>query len=269
MKLYGIDISEHNGNVNMQKIKDSGVKFVMIRASWGHFSKDKQLENNIRKCLEVGMPYGLYHYSYARNDVEARIEATRFLQLAKECKGRSYPLVLDMEDADGWKRAHDVSMQQEASTVKVFKEVIEGAGQYLMLYCSKSWYDQLVKIDARTIKSLDLWLAHWGISAPSVPCGMWQYSSDGRVNGSSARTDVNYAYKDYPNIIMGKKPQEHYYKAFDNVSIVEGLNSINVCSDYKFREDIAKVNGIKGYTGTAEQNTYLCDLARKGKLKKV
>lgn len=206
-KLLGIDISEHNGNVDMNRIKKAGVKFAIIRASWGHFSEDKQVRNNVKKCNDVGLNYGLYHYSYARNDAEARQEATNFLNLAKQFGGRTYPLVLDMEDADGWKAGQGVSMTQEIRTIKIWKEVIEGAGEYLMLYVNKDWWNRLRAIDAKTIDSLDLWLAHWGIPAPSVNCGIWQYSSDGKIDGSSARTDVNYAYRDYPSI-LGKKPSK-------------------------------------------------------------
>ena len=206
-KLLGIDVSEHNGAVNWEKIKASGVKFAMLRASWGHFAEDKQLRRNVAECKRVGMPFGLYHYSYADNEANARMEATRFLALAKELGGYSYPLNLDMEDADGWKANNGVGDDMNLKTIRIFKEVIEGAGEYLTLYMSKSWFDRLRAKDGALIDSLDAWLAHWGIAEPSMPCGMWQYTSDGKVNGSSARTDMNYAYKDYPSI-LGKKPSK-------------------------------------------------------------
>lgn len=266
MKLFGIDISEHNGNVDMKKIKNSGVKFAIIRASWGHFQEDKQLRNNVKKCNDVGMNYGLYHYSYARNDAEAKQEAENFLALAKQFSGRSYPLVLDMEDADGWKKEQGVSMEQEVRTIRIWKEIIEGAGQYLMLYCNKDWWNKLRAIDAKLIDSIDLWLAHWGISEPSVNCGIWQYSSDGKVNGSSVRTDVNYAYKDYPSLIKGSssKPSEPAkpskpskpntkYKVGDTVNI----NGIYVSKDSKEKLKPAVSSGkiTKIYAGA--NNPYL------------
>ena len=206
-KLLGIDVSEHNGVVNWEKIKASGVKFAMLRASWGHFAEDKQLRRNVAECKRVGMPFGLYHYSYADNEANARMEATRFLALARELGGYTYPLNLDMEDADGWKANNGVGDDMNIKTIRIFKEVIEGAGEYLTLYMSKSWFDRLRAKDGALIDSLDAWLAHWGIAEPSMPCGMWQYTSDGKVNGSSARTDMNYAYRDYPSI-LGKKPSK-------------------------------------------------------------
>ena len=61
-------------------------------------------------------------------------------------------------------------MEQEVRTIRIWKEIIEGAGQYLMLYCNKDWWNKLRAIDAKLIDSIDLWLAHWGISEPSVNC---------------------------------------------------------------------------------------------------
>ena len=204
--IKGIDISEHNGNVDMTKIKNSGIEFVIVRSSWGHFTKDKQADNNVSKCNAIGMPYGLYHYSYATSEAEARTEAQEFLKLSKQYSGRSYPLVLDMEDADGYKKDRGIGFNQEIKFIKIFKEIIEDAGEYLMLYTNKDWYSHFIAIDKSLIDSLDLWLAHWGISAPSVSrAGIWQYSNVGKVTGSSANTDMNYAYKDYPTIIQNMK----------------------------------------------------------------
>ena len=203
MSYKGIDISEHNGNVNWEAIKASGIQFAMLRSSWGHFTEDAKVRRNVSECKRVGMPFGLYHYSYADNDANARTEATRFLTLARELGGYTYPLNLDMEDADGWKRRNGVGDAQNLRTIKIFKEVIEGAGEYLTLYMSKSWFDRLRGQNRQLIDSIDAWLAHWGISEPSMTCGMWQYTSDGAVNGSSARTDMNISYKDYPSILAG------------------------------------------------------------------
>lgn len=197
----GIDVSEHNGVLDWVSIKASGISFAMIRASWGHFVEDAQLRRNVEQCVRVGMPYGLYHYSYASNDEEARSEATSFLQLSKQFNNRSYPLNLDMEDADGWKARNQVSDAQNLRTIQIFKDIIEGSQEYLTLYMSKSWFDRLRPLNRTLIDSLDAWLAHWGIASPSMDCGMWQYSSDGVVQGSSKRTDMNIAYKDYPSIL--------------------------------------------------------------------
>lgn len=205
IKRFGVDISEHNGYVDFAKMKATGVEFVMLRASWGHFAEDKLVRRNVKECLRVGMPYGFYHYSYADNDANAKIEATSFLALCRQLGGYTYPLDLDMEDADHWKAKNGVGDKQNLRTIQIFKDVIEGTGEYLTLYMSKSWFDRLRAQNQTLIDSIDAWLAHWGIDEPSMNCGMWQYSSDGVVDGSSARTDINWCYKDYPAILAAMK----------------------------------------------------------------
>ena len=233
-KILGVDISEHNGSVDISKMKADGIKFVMLRASWGHFTEDVRVRENVAKCKAVGMPFGFYHYSYADTDANARKEAESFLNLCRSLGGYTYPLCLDMEDADGWKARNRVGDAQNLRTIKIFKDVIEGAGEYLTLYMSKSWFDRLRGQNKELIDSIDAWLAHWGIAEPSMECGMWQYSSDGKVNGSSARTDMNYAYKDYPSLLgkLENKPVEpsapvetYAHELYENIRFTTCYNS--------------------------------------------
>lgn len=204
-KILGVDISEHNGNVDFAKMKADGVKFVMLRSSWGHFEEDAKVRDNVKKCKAAGMPYGFYHYSYADTEANAKTEASKFVALCKELGGATYPLCLDMEDADDWKKENGVGDSMNIKTIQIFKDAIEGAGEYMTLYMSKSWFDRLTPLNKTLINSIDAWLAHWGVSEPSMDCGMWQYTSDGDVDGSSARTDMNYAYIDYPTVIANMK----------------------------------------------------------------
>ena len=64
MTIRGIDVSEHNGIVDWQRIKDSGIQFAVIRSSWGHFVEDTMLRRNVSECDRVVMPYCLYLYSF-------------------------------------------------------------------------------------------------------------------------------------------------------------------------------------------------------------
>ena len=194
MSIKGIDISAWNGNVDMKKIKADGVKFVMIRASYGNGHEDSQFRNNVKKCNDAGMPWGAYHYSYALNATEAKAEAKAFLKIVKSVTGRSYPLVVDIEDADKYKSKRGMTIKDEIPVIQAFKGVI---GDDLMLYCNLSYYNTLHKASPTLINSLDLWLAHWGVNEPGAKCDIWQYSSDGKVNGSSNRTDMDKCYTDY------------------------------------------------------------------------
>ena len=194
MSIKGIDISAWNGNVDMKKIKADGVKFVMIRASYGQGHEDVKFKSNVKKCNDAGLPWGAYHYSYALNAAEAKTEAKAFLKIVKSVTGRSYPLVVDIEDADKYKSKRGMTIKDEIPVIQAFKGVI---GDDLMLYCNLSYYNTLHKASPTLINSLDLWLAHWGVNEPGAKCDIWQYSSDGKVNGSSDRTDMDKCYTDY------------------------------------------------------------------------
>lgn len=189
-KEKGMDISEHNGKVDFAKAKKSGIDFVMLRASWGNGHIDGKFRENVKKCNAAGMPWGAYHYSYALNRQQAREEASKFKEIVEAEKGRTYPLVVDIEDADHYKSKHGFgSVKNEIPLIMEFKKIL---GDKLMLYCNLSYY-QTLKQDAE-IKAMPLWLAQWGVKEPSVKCEMWQYSSGGKVPGVNGRVDMNIAY---------------------------------------------------------------------------
>lgn len=257
-KLLGVDISEHNGNVDFTKMKAGGVKFVMLRSSWGHFEEDAKVRDNVKKCKAAGMPYGFYHYSYADTEANAKTEASKFVALCKELGGATYPLCLDMEDADGWKKSNGVGDSMNIKTIQIFKDAIEGAGEYMTLYMSKSWFDRLTPLNETLIKSIDAWLAHWGIAEPSMDCGMWQYTSDGKVDGSSARTDMNYAYIDYTTVIANMKGTN---------APTEKPSTSNPVSTTKHKVgETVTINGV--YTSSTS-TTKLTPAVKSGKITKI
>lgn len=234
MSKKGIDISEHNGNAETA-IKGAG--FVMIRSSWGHFAIDKKLEDNVKLCKKHGKPYGFYHFSYARNYKEAKDEAHKCMNLISRY-GNTYPIALDLEWDDGanWKKNNGITYASEMEVLKAWKEVVEQECKtYLLLYCNRSFYNQLKAVNEARLKSVDLWLAEWGVSEPSIPCGMWQYRG--------APLDLDVAYYDYPTLLKGlhkgnsQKPTTEI-KVGDKVSPKEAVN-------YDGVKLIADVKGMK------------------------
>lgn len=234
MSKKGIDISEHNGNAETA-IKGAG--FVMIRSSWGHFAIDKKLEDNVKLCKKHGKPYGFYHFSYARNYKEAKDEAHKCMNLISRY-GNTYPIALDLEWDDGanWKKNNGITYASEMEVLKAWKEVVEQECKtYLLLYCNRSFYNQLKAVNEARLKSVDLWLAEWGVSEPSIPCGMWQYRGD--------PLDLDVAYYDYPTLLKGlhkgnsQKPTTEI-KVGDKVSPKEAVN-------YDGVKLIADVKGMK------------------------
>ena len=79
----GIDISEHNGNINMEKVKKSGIQFIILRFGYGKNSNqiDKKFKINYENAINNNIPIGLYHYSYATNIEDAQKEAAQILEI--------------------------------------------------------------------------------------------------------------------------------------------------------------------------------------------
>lgn len=202
MKRFGIDVSEHNGIVNWEAMKKAGVQFAIIRSSYGHFVEDRQFRRNVRECERVGMPYGLYHYSYVATDEQMKIEAEGFLKQCRSCKP-AYPCFIDMEDADGWKASHGVSDAMNIETCYYTCETLEKAGYYAGIYANLYWLEH--RLNASKLARFDKWVAQWANKLTyNKPYGMWQYTSSGTIQGYNGRLDFDYAYKDYPRIMKEK-----------------------------------------------------------------
>lgn len=203
MNIKGIDISKHNGNIDFGKVKDAGIKFVIIRSSYGWFNEDSKFKTNVKGCEKVGLEYGLYHYSYARNLGEAATEAKGLIKLAKSCNP-TYPIVVDMEDADGYKKRNNVSNEMCIKICEYICNELEKAGFYAMIYANLDWLNN--RIDDNRLNKFDKWVAQWSSKCTyDKEYGIWQYTSDGKVNGISGRVDMNECYKDYPAIIKNLK----------------------------------------------------------------
>lgn len=196
----GIDISIHDGIVDFNKVKSSGLAdFVIIRAGYGRLieQKDKRFEKNYNGCTENNIPVGCYWYSYAKSVSEIQTEAKVFLETIKG-KQFAYPVYLDFEE----KSQFALGKAKCSEMAEAFLDILENAGYYAGIYSSKSHLENYFTEDI--LKRYTVWVAHYGVSKTSYkyPFDMWQYSSDGSVPGISHRCDMNYCYKDdFPEII--------------------------------------------------------------------
>lgn len=197
-KLFdGIDVSKWQGDIDWNKVKAAGVQFAMLRAGYGRYAgqADKTFEKNYQNAKAAGVYVGAYHYSYAKTVAQAKEEANYCLSLLKG-KTFDFPICYDVED-DCQK---DLSKDEISDMVCAFCEILENAGYYVCVYMNLSWLNS--KLRAEIFEKYDIWLAHWTKSTTFArPYGLWQYSSNGTVDGVQGRVDLNYAYKNYPNIM--------------------------------------------------------------------
>lgn len=198
--IPGIDVSKWNGDIDWKTVKSTGsAAFAMIRSSYGYEDTDPKLADNVKGCEENDIPYGFYHYMYARTVKEAHMEAAYFLNVISGYSPE-YPVVLDIEESfyDG------MSKELVTDIVVAFMEDLENAGYYAMIYSYAKFFDDNLIYDR--IADYDIWVACWGDESKlfenfSYHYGMWQYSETGKLDGIEEYVDLNYCYKDYKGTI--------------------------------------------------------------------
>ena len=204
MEVKMIDVSVHNGVIDWDKVKASGIGGVLMRCGYGsdiESQDDKMFKRNADECSRLGIPFGVYLYSYAKNTDMAKSEADHALRLVKGYK-LSYPLYIDVEEASQSGIVKDV--------VKVFCEAVKAAGYMPGVYANENWWNNyLVGVDSYT-----KWVAKYGVNngqpgnKPNVSnFDIWQYTSKGSCDGiGSSGLDMNICYRDFPAELGGSKP---------------------------------------------------------------
>jgi len=201
LKVKGIDASRYQGKIDWEKVKASGIKFAMLKTvstnytEFGGIYIDPYFEHNYAECKRLGIPVGVYYYTYAQNVATANKELAK-LKTAIDGKKFEYPIVIDVED----NLLKPISKQALTELVEYAVEVIESWGCYAQVYTYLNYSN--TELDMNRLKRYDLWLARYRAIRPLTPKhNMWQYSSSGKVNGINGNVDMNYAYIDYPSII--------------------------------------------------------------------
>lgn len=201
-EFFGIDVSEHNGGIDWEKVKAAGVQFAMIRAGYGQNNIDKKFVYNISECNRLGIPCGVYWFSYALSTAAAKREAQYCLDAVKPYKVE-YPIAFDYEyDSVSYAQKNGVAVSKEIASeiAKAFCRVIENAGYYCLNYANQDYLFRY--FDSEVAEKFGMWLAAWTTTAkPPRACQIWQYSSGGRINGIYGNVDVNKSYIDFPEVI--------------------------------------------------------------------
>ena len=204
--MKGIDVSNHNGSIDYNQVKASGIDFVMVRAGYGYGYEDERFAQNVERAKAAGLHIGAYWFIYALNEEQAKANADVFAGLLERYKGTfDMPVACDFEyDSERYMRDSGVAPSTALNTaiIDAFCKRMEEYGYYVSNYLNPDYIQS--RVNFSDVSQYDLWLAQWGIDSPSYNCGMWQYSSDGSVAGVSGRVDVNVANIDYPALIKSK-----------------------------------------------------------------
>lgn len=190
----GIDISEHNGNIDFQKVKQNGVEFVIIRIGWignrNNHTIDKKFQEYVNKACNVGLPYGIYVYNYCQSVEKVKEGANWVLDKLRLVPIKpQYPIFLDMEDLS----IEYLGKENLTNQCIEFCKIIENAGIKGGVYANKHWFNS--KLHINKLISYKIWVAEWN-GKDKHSCDfrvdLWQYTSSGNVNGINTRVDMNY-----------------------------------------------------------------------------
>ena len=201
-KVYGIDVSYYQGNIDWKKVKNSGVEFVIIRVGYrgygsaGTLVEDPKFKTYLDGATKAGLKVGVYFYTQAITTAEAKAEAKFVLD---RIKGYSLqmPVYYDIESVDydtGRLDSAGLSKAQKTALCTAFCDTIIKSGYSAGVYANYTWLNYYID-GAGLGRKYPIWLAHYTSNTNyDQRMDMWQYSGSGTVSGISAYTDVNVWY---------------------------------------------------------------------------
>ena len=182
----GIDVSENNGYIDWQAVKEAGVEFAIVRLGYGNRHLDNCFYDNVNGALDAGLDIGVYYYSYALDADAAEREAHFLADILKDCGLTMEKLKMgvwfDMEDADGYKRCHYVTDRQTLTDMCVaFASVCEIRGYNCGVYASLDWLEN--KLDTEAFDGIPIWCAQWDEECDWDGAVLWQYTDEWVIDG--------------------------------------------------------------------------------------
>lgn len=225
----GIDVSSWQGTINWEKVADAGVEFVFIRGAYrgtstGALGKDGRFEEYLEKATAAGLKVGVYIYSQAITEKEAREEAEYLLNLLD---GRyiELPLVIDYEYYGYGGRLYNAKLtdRQRTDICLAFCEAVESAGYDAMVYGNAS----MLGDDMYAEELERVWLAHYTKKTGyKGEYEFWQCSASGSISGISGNVDLDFWFDEGDDLFSDVTERDWFYNtvmaAYDN-GIVSGM----------------------------------------------
>ncbi len=215
---YGIDVSKWNGDLDWDALKEKGIEFAYIRVGsydnkGGHL--DEKFKNNVKKCVESGIEFGVYVYSYVYKHSKVKSCANwvnkQLEKLGNYTKDKeTIQVAYDIEDSSFVKAINKkkISKNYLHKSVLKFTNTIKNKGYIPVVYSYESFFTDYLKLTDLQRKGNRIWYARW----PSIKRldttkkyllpnntypDVWQYSSSFYING--VNLDTNVCYEDFYN----------------------------------------------------------------------
>lgn len=194
--LRGVDVSEHQLDIDWKQVAASGVDYAYIRVGWrgyteGGLFEDAYFERNIQGALDAGLHVGVYMFSQAVTVQEAIEEADFVLERIGKYNV-TLPVVFDWEKIEAAEaRSHGLTMELRTDCARAFCETVKSAGYVPCVYFNRNlgYYGY----DLTRLTDYEFWfsLPESGFPNFYYACDMWQYSFTETVPGIAEPTDMN------------------------------------------------------------------------------
>ena len=221
-----VDISEFQQNIDFNKMKNDGIKAVIIRAGYGRevSQKDSMFESHYRNAKSAGLKVGAYWYSYADSVNDAEKEAKTCLECINN-KSLDMPIYYDLEDYSIVK----LGKTKLTEIAERFCETIKKSNYRAGVYANLNWFNNYLDYD-KLKKKYSIWLAQYNDKA-ELDCDIWQNHSTGRVSGYGGNIDTNIIFNE---------------NVFENVKVEKPTLTYRVYADGRWYDEVKGLSNIAG-----------------------
>ncbi len=194
--MIGIDISKWQGEVDFEKVKNTGVEFVILRMGVMKnkdtpLTIDNTFETNYKNAKEAGLKVGVYIYSES-NTIDKAVENAEFV--IENLKGDKidFPVCFDWE-CWAYFNELEINLYKLNEMYDAFSNKLKDAGYDTMLYASENYLNN-TWLD---LKDYTIWAAKYSSKKPSISRDyiLWQNTDKGRVDGIEGNVDFDIYYK--------------------------------------------------------------------------
>lgn len=225
--MFGIDVSQHQGEINWDKVK-SQIDFAILRLGWignkENHTLDTQFERNYSECRRLGIPVGVYVYCYSNCEETAKSGANWTIEKLT-AKTLELPVYIDMED-------NSIAGQGKNVLTNIciaFNNIIEASGRWAGVYANRNWYDNYLNKD-EIKRRYTTWIATYtdAVNKYKGEYDIWQNSSKGRICGIAHYVDTNYMYRDLITEVKKTTKKEEVQTSTKSINelvneVIEGL----------------------------------------------
>lgn len=257
MKKILIDVSEHQGKIDWEKAMYH-IDGAILRCGYGTDcvdQDDKQFRRNADECTRLGIPFGVYLYSYAKTVKAAQYEADHVLRLIKDYK-LSYPVYLDLEEGN--------TAEGAVERANVFGDIIEQAGYWCGIYANLYWWEMILK---GGLERFTKWVAQYNLGCEYTGANLdiWQFTRKGSIPGIIGNVDMNECYRDFPAEILGCAKPVEKPAAPTEPEVKQDGKGIDYAADFSVGKagayKVKAINGLNLRTGASTDKPILETLA--------